>query len=215
MKYFTNQNNTNVFSGKAGMTNFPTAYEESSNTSPGVFNAANAASGTTCANLAPGCGFSDTCRTSGIQTGGRRGRRHRRRGPQRSRRSRTSRRSASKSRTRTRRKSIRRKSIRRKNIRRKSNRRQRGGGGSYGRTVLPAKYYGGETDVFTAPPGCQTFETAYGMSNPSIYSDFQGDMVNRNLAPGGQTAGTRSSGIQTGGGGTNKPYCERKETSSI
>ena len=150
MKYFTNHNNHNVYNGKPGVTNFRTAYEESRNTSPGVFNAANAASGTTCANLAPGCGFSDTCRTSGIQTGGRRGRRHRRRGPQRSRRSRTSRRSASKS--------------------RKSIRRQRGGGGSYGRTVLPAKYYGGETDVFTAPPGCQTFETAYGMSNPSMYS---------------------------------------------
>lgn len=183
---------SSAFTAKPGATSFPSAYGNTTNTSRGTVDVSDVAKGgSTTSNIAPGCAFSGTCRTSGVQTGGR-GRRHSTTNKvQRRRRSSSS---SAKSRRQLR------GTARRSNKNRQYRHGQRGGGGSYGHTSLPTKYVGGTTNSFTSPPGIQTFETAYGPSNPTIYSDYSEGFVNRNLAPGGQTPGTASSGIQTGGG---------------
>ena len=173
--YFGVASPKGTYSGKFGESSFPSAYGPTKNNSRGNFTTASAAKGFTCANIAPGCGFSDTCKAV-TQTGG-----------SRKRRSRSSSRRRQKTYTKLR------------IPKRRRQRQQRGGGGSYGRTVLPQKYFGCTTEAFTSPPGCQTFKTAYGPSEATQYSSMSGGFLRQNLAPGGQTKNTATSGIPTGG----------------
>ena len=60
--------------------------------------------------------------------------------------------------------------------------------------MLPSKYYGTDSGVYTAPAGCQTFKTAYGDSvatgfGVSDASALGEGFVGPNLAAGGQTGG--------------------------
>jgi hypothetical protein len=82
---------------------------------------------------------------------------------------------------------------------------QRGGGGQYGRTVMPIKYYGGDdSSAYIAPAGRSGFATSYGesvptnfgTSDPALGSEFAGP----NLAPGRMGDFGAVTGIQTGGG---------------
>jgi hypothetical protein len=183
------------YTGKCGRTSFRTAFGESVPTSFGTL-------GTSLGpdfagpNLAPGGPGNEP---TNIQTGGRRRRSNRRRST-RSRKQRTSR-NGRRQNTRSRRTRTKRVTT----SRRRRNVVQRGGGGQYGRTVLPISYFGGnDSAAYTAPCGRTTFDTAYGNSVATSFgSDAHGlpkGFAGPNLAPGGMGEGFAVTGIQTGGG---------------
>ena len=170
-----------AYTGKCGRSPIQTAYGGSVPTSFGELGTSLGADFAG-PNLAPGNGV-DGVSASALQTGG----------------------------ARRRRKSARRKSARRQPTRRSRARRsrrtrtQRGGGGQYGRTVMPIKYFGGDdTKAYSAPCGRTSFNTSYGRSVPTSFGgsapELGGGFRGPNLAPGGMGEPFAVTGIQTGGG---------------
>ena len=170
-----------AYTGKCGRSPIKTAYGGSVPTSFGELGTSLGADFAG-PSLAPGSGV-DGVSASALQTGG----------------------------ARRRRKSARRKSARRKSARRSRARRsrrtrtQRGGGGQYGRTVMPIKYFGGDdSKAYGAPCGRSSFDTSYGRSVPTSFGgsapELGGGFRGPNLAPGGMGEAFAVTGIQTGGG---------------
>ena len=190
-------NDSHLYTGKCGRSSFRTAYGEAVPTSFGTLDTS---LGPDFAgpNLAPGGGWPQQSPTN-IQTGGRRRRSNQRRST-RSRKQRTSR-NGRRQNTRSRRTRTKRATTNRH----RRNVVQSGGGGQYGRTVLPISYFGGnDSAAYTAPCGRSTFDTAYGKSVATSFgSDAPGlpkGFAGPNLAPGGMGEGFAVTGIQTGGG---------------
>ena len=171
---------------QCGPTPFSTAYGEAV---PRSFGTLNTSLGPSFAapQLAPG-GMSAGTMSSGIQTGG--GRRHRLR------KRRTSRTLQIRKKTATRRNNNR--SGRRRTSRSNTRRNMRGGG-----VVMPAEYYGQDSGAYVDQCGPTPFSTAYGEAVPRSFGTLNTSLgpsfAAPQLAPGGMSAGTMSSGIQTGG----------------
>jgi hypothetical protein len=172
-------NDSAAYTGKCGRSSIKTAYGGSVPTSFGEL-------GTSLGpdfagpNLAPGSGVNSV--SSAMQTGG-------------------ARRRSSSRRVRKRQSSRRR--VRSRRSRR--NKAQRGGGGQYGRTVLPIKYFGGDdTKAYNASCGRTSFNTSYGRSVPTSFGGSVSELGNAfrgpSLAPGGMGEAFEVTGIQTGGG---------------
>lgn len=179
IKYFGGDDSA-AYTGKCGRSLIQTAYGASV---PTAFGELGTSLGADFAgpNLAPGSGV-DGVSASSLQTGGARRRKSaRRRQPSRRSRARRARR------TRT----------------------QRGGGGQYGRTVMPIKYFGGDdSKAYGAPCGRSSFDTSYGRSVPTSFGgsapELGGGFRGPNLAPGGMGEAFAVTGIQTGGGKAKK-----------
>ena len=180
-------NDSAAYTGKCGRSPIQTAYGGSVSTS---FGEQGTSLGAQFAgpDLAPGSGVEGVS-ASGLQTGGARRRRksvrraHRR---QPTRRSRARRRRSRRTRT------------------------QRGGGGQYGRTVMPIKYYGGDdTKAYGAQCGRTSFNTSYGRSVPTSFGgsapELGGGYRGPSLAPGGMGEAFAVTGIQTGGATIQSP----------
>ena len=168
-----------AYTGKCGRSPIQTAYGGSVPTSFGELGTSLGADFAG-PSLAPGSGV-DGVSASALQTGG----------------------------ARRRRKSARRKSAHRRPTRRsracRSHRtRTQRGGGQYGRTVMPIKYFGGDdSKAYSAPCGRTSFNTSYGRSVPTSFGgsapELGGGFRGPNLAPGGMGEAFAVTGIQTGG----------------
>lgn len=167
-----------AYTGKCGRSSFQTAYGGSVPTSFGKLGTS-FGSDFAGPNLAPGSGVDGV--NYAMQTGG-----ARRRLPSRR---------------------VRKRQSSRRRLRSRRSRRSKAqrGGGQFGRTVLPIKYFGGDdAKAYNASCGRTSFNTSYGPSVPTSFGGSASELGNSfrgpNLAPGGMGKAFEVTGIQTGGG---------------